>query len=218
MRLQTIILINRAPFERLEINFGNENIAILSGINGAGKTTVLSYIVDAFYELAKKAFHNEFEDKRNKYYRISSNLYSINNTAVSLVYLRFIKDDGFIADYVDIRGKCSAKEYDEYVVLSGKIPFSELENAVKKRGVKKHWSIDDNAEIENIFSTNLLSYFPAYRYEAPSFLNDPFSINLQFKKDSLFSGYLPNPIEVTSDLPQIANWMMDIVLDNELYK
>ena len=56
MRLKNILLINRAPFEHLELDFGDENINILSGINGAGKTTIISYIVDAFYELAKCQF------------------------------------------------------------------------------------------------------------------------------------------------------------------
>ena len=46
MRLQNIILINRAPFERLDINFDNDNVAVFSGINGVGKTTIISYIVD----------------------------------------------------------------------------------------------------------------------------------------------------------------------------
>lgn len=33
-----------------------------------------------------------------------------------------------------------------------------------------------------------------------------------------FSGYLPNPIEVITDLPQLANWLMDVVLDWQIYK
>ena len=61
MRLKDILLINRAPFSKLRLSFGSERIALLSGVNGAGKTTIISYIVDAFYELAKQGFHNEFE-------------------------------------------------------------------------------------------------------------------------------------------------------------
>ena len=44
----------------------NDRIGII-GENGAGKTTILSYIVDAFYELARNAFREEFEDKPNKF-------------------------------------------------------------------------------------------------------------------------------------------------------
>ena len=43
-------------------------------------------------------------------------------------------------------------------------------------------------------------------------------MELKYKYTSDFTGYLTNPIEVTSDLPQIANWLMDIVLDNQLYE
>ena len=34
IRLQKAIFHNRAPFEHLELNFGDENVAILSGIEG----------------------------------------------------------------------------------------------------------------------------------------------------------------------------------------
>ena len=68
------------------------------------------------------------------------------------------------------------------------------------------------------FSNSLMTYFPAYRYEVPSFLNEAYNFKLSFKKSSDFAGFLFNPIEVTSDLPQIANWIMDVVLDFGLYK
>lgn len=54
MRLKKAIFINRAPFDKLELNFDDSNLFLLSGVNGKGKTTILSYIVDAFYELGKK--------------------------------------------------------------------------------------------------------------------------------------------------------------------
>jgi len=51
----------------------------------------------------------------------------------------------------------------------------------------------------------------------PGYLNDPYQIKLDFRKQSDFSGYLPNPIEVITGLPQFANWVMDIVLDLRIY-
>ena len=217
MRLQKIIMINRAPFEHLELDFSDENVIILSGINGAGKTTIISHIVDAFYELAKKAYSNEFEDKPTKFYRVSSSLYSIRRSTTSIVYLRFQQDDSHNVDYVDITGTCDEKEYDAILSLPDRIPFSSIQSGLKRDGAIKHWSISDKTEIEKCFNNNLLTYFPAYRYEAPSYLNDPYDIQLSFKKEMEFAGYLPNPIEVTSDLPQIANWFMDVVLDRHIY-
>lgn len=218
MRLKNILMINRAPFERLELNLGDENIVLLSGINGAGKTTILSYIVDAFYELAKKSFHNEFEDKKLKFYRISSSMFSVDGTIPSIVYLRFLLEDGRFADYIDIRDNCTEEEYEALVTLPEKIAYSEIERKLKKNYFNKYWSISDEQAIFSIFSDTILTYFPAYRYETPYYLNDPYAIHLEFTKDLGFSGYLDNPIEVTSDLPDIANWIMDVVLDQDIYK
>ena len=218
MILKRILLLNRAPFNRLSLTLDNDNIAVLSGINGAGKTTILSYIVDSFFELARKAYNNEFEGRSNKFYRVSSDIYSMDNMLPSIVYMRFEKSDTTIVDYIDFRGKCSESDYNELINLPDKIPFSTIDNMAKKEDVVKHWSISNKSEIIDIFSNNLLTYFPAYRYEKPSYLNDPYSFEINFNKDSPFAGYLPNPIEVTSDLPQMANWIMDIVLDRQLYQ
>ena len=65
MRLEKVIMINRAPFDHLELDFGNESVTVLSGINGCGKTTIISHIVDSFYELAKKAYDNEYLIKKD---------------------------------------------------------------------------------------------------------------------------------------------------------
>ena len=94
MRLKKAIFINRAPFDKLELNFDDSNLFLLSGVNGKGKTTILSYIVDAFYELGKKGYYNEFASNHDKYYRISSGLYSLDNHVASVVYLRFVTIGG----------------------------------------------------------------------------------------------------------------------------
>ena len=218
MRLKKLVMINCAPFERLELDFGDENITLLSGINGSGKTTILSYIVDAFYELAKKGFENEFENKKTKYYRISSSLFSKDRTIPSIVYLRFLLEDGRFADYIDIRDACTQEQYDTLLDIPDKITYSNIEQQLKKQGVNKYWAISDKQEITNMFSNYIFTYFPAYRYETPYFLNDPYKFQLEFTKDMGFTGYLSNPIEVTSDLPDIANWIMDVVLDQDIYK
>ena len=218
MRLSSIFLYNRAPFDRLSISFDNENITILSGINGAGKTTILSYIVDSFFELAKNVYHNEFEGKTNKFYRLSSEMYSLENNKPSIVYLRFIDNEVKNIDYVDILGKLSEEYYDSLISLTDKVPFSIIEKELKQEDVIKHWSISNRNDIFTLFSDSLLTYFPSYRYEEPAYLNKPYSVDLSFNKEASFSGFLPNPIEVTSDLPQIANWIMDLVLDRQIYK
>ncbi|MBO4729533.1 MAG: AAA family ATPase [Spirochaetaceae bacterium] len=216
VRLQKAIFHNRAPFEHLELDFQDSNIAVLSGINGRGKTTILSHIVDAFYEMAKKGFINEFEGRTNKLYRISSSLQNIIIDKPSFVYFRFFYENK-ILDYLDVRNMCTEEEYNTAIPIEQKILYSSFQNNLEKSKVVKTININTESVI-SLFDTNLLTYFPAYRYEQPGYLNIPYKINLNFDLGNGYSGYLSNPIEVISDLPNIANWLMDVVLDIKLYE
>lgn len=217
MRLQSILLINRAPYEKLELQFDKENISLLSGVNGAGKTTILSYIVDAFHELAKKGYGNEYRGKSEDYYRVSSGLFSLNNNKPSIVYLRFVNHNSNI-DYIDIRGKCDQTEYDEIIPYTDKIAYAAFQMHLNNQNHVKYWSMQSEKDIVSIFSSNILTYFPAYRYELPAYLNNAYDFSLNYHKTMNYTGYLTNPIEVISDLPAIANWIMDVVLDWQIYK
>ena len=112
MHLETAIFFNRAPLENLRVDFLENGINLLTAINGKGKTTILSHITDAIYELAREEFQNSFEGKENKYYRISSSQQCLDPKKESFVYLRF-KDGGVNYDYVDYR-KGSEDQNDYY--------------------------------------------------------------------------------------------------------
>lgn len=217
MRLIELQIYNRAPFENLKLSMDDSKIFIFSGINGAGKTTILSYIVDAFYEFAKKGFINSFEGIKSKFYRVSSDLIAIDANKISFVYLRFEHNGEFI-DYIDVRHLNNEAEYNEVIQLENVIPYSKLKVEMNSNRVLKYFNVLDEAKVEKLFDNNILTYFPAYRYEQPAYLNDPYAVSLTFKKEMDFTGYLTNPIEVTTNLPEIANWIMDIVLDSVLYK
>ena len=211
--LEKIILINRAPFDKLNIDFNENEIAVLTAINGSGKTTLISHIVDAWYEMAKPHFPSEFEEKSNKYYRVSSPIYNLIQHQPSFVYIRFKSTDGDF-DYVDIRNNCTEEEYNEAIQIENKIPFNLIKPKLDKSNNLKLTSLNFKKEnAEKMFNNNLVTYFPAYRYEAPGYLNEPYKVNLDFTKLSGFIGYLNNPLEVVAVLPQLANWIMDIVLD-----
>lgn len=215
IHLLKAIFINRAPFDKLELDFYENEISVLSAVNGKGKTTILSHIVDAFHEIARPHFQNEYEGKENKFYRVSSAIHNLDVSKSSFVYLRFnLGEETF--DYLDIRNNCSEDEYNNAISIDDKIPFSQIQKNLKNQNYIKKVSSNLNKEkAEKIFHNNLITYFPAYRYEQPGYLNDPYKIKMNFKKESGFSGYLPNPIEILSGLPQLANWIMDLVLDNQ---
>lgn len=214
--LKKAIFVNRAPFERLELNFKEKGINVLAAINGRGKTTILSHITDSFYELARSSFSNEFKGIENQYYRYSSPIDVLKAQESSLVYFRF--KNGFKTwDYIDIRNNCTQEQFNELCKESS-ITYDEIKDTLANAGNIKKWSNNTEDEIISVFENNLITYFPAYRYEEPGYLNDPYKIELSFKKHLALSGYLPNNIEVVSDLRVLANWLMDLVLDDQLYQ
>ena len=216
--LKHAIFVNRAPFENLELDFKESGVNVLSAINGKGKTTILSHVVDAIYELAKPYFENEFEDKPNKYYRVSSKVFNLNMARASYVYLRFVyKENGHEEnwDYLDVRNKCTEEEYGRIINVENKIPYSQFSRSLNDNENVKVWCRAINAEkVRKVFNNNILTYFPSYRYETPGYLNDPYTFKIEHKIISGFTGYLPNTIETYCQFKNLANWLLDVVLDN----
>lgn len=217
MRVLEIQIYNRAPFENIHLVFGSNPVSVLSGINGAGKTTIISYIVDAFHEFAREEFTNSFKGKDRTYYRSSSGISVLHLEKQSFVYIRFNENDRLI-DYIDIRGiqQCTQEEYHSAIQIEDHIPYETIKSKFKAINLK-YFSSLGSEDTEALFNQNIMTYFPAYRYEQPSYLTDPYSIQLAFDVHDKISGYLPNPIEVTSDLKSVSNWIMDVVLDQQIY-
>lgn len=212
--LEKAIFINRAPFEHLELNFTEKGINVLSAVNGRGKTTILSHIIDALFEMARPVYSQEFEGIENKYYRISSSVYNIDMNKPSYVYFRFRNSkDSTFRDYLDIRNNCTEEEYNGAILIDNKINFRQIQESLKANLNIKYWSSVEDNKTKQLFNNNVLSYFPSYRYEKPSYLNDPYSITFDYKRVSLFSGKLPNPLEVVSDITDLSNWILDVLLD-----
>lgn len=217
--LETAIFNNIAPFNRLNLQFNSGEIAVLTSINGRGKTTILSYIADAFHEIRANYTRSISPNKDTSFYRLSSIIDNLNPQASSIVYLRFHVEGSTFLDYVNIRGQWSEKEYEEAILLKNKIPLSSLSEEIRLFQCAKRISQLSNPQfISGIFNKNIITYFPSYRYEKPGYLNDPYQVKLSFRKETSYVGTFANPIEVTSGLPALANWILDAVLDLANYK
>ena len=215
MYLEKIIFDNRAPFEHLEIDFKNSGVNVITAINGKGKTTILSHIADAFYELARPAYPQEFEGKENKLYRVSSSLYNITSSKPSIVYFRF-KDGEDKYDYIDVRDKCTKEQYDATIDVDNKIDYNNFQKRLTQQNFSKYWNVQNNDIRKKLFEQNVLTYFPSYRFELPAYLNDSYSNPLKYSIDSKFSGYLSNQIEIISDISSFSNWLLDVLLDMKI--
>lgn len=215
MYVQEIIFYNRAPFEHLHLNFDAPGVSVLTGINGKGKTTILSYIVDAIYEMARPTFPGSFVGKENKLYRLSSNTYNMDRSKPSFVYIRFI-DGNNNYDYIDVREELSEAEYNKNIPYPDKIDFKSIKEHIGDNGYARfmHKGLSSNV-IRKLFSNQLFTYFPSYRFEIPGFLND--SYKPQFTEDAPYSNEMKNLITILSRSEELSSWMLDIGLDSTLY-
>lgn len=218
MRIDRCLFVNRAPFkDDLEISF-QDGINVLCGINGRGKTTILSYITDAIFEMARVNYSGSFEGRETKYYRVSSGLHLMDSSKPGIVYIRF-KQEGALIDYIDVRGSLTENDYNRLVKYDGKIDFKKIKNGLDNSDTVKLFSCDDtDRRLKDAFTKNVLTYFPSYRYELPGYLNDPYKDDVTISNTRRFSGEMPNPIEVVSGLDELSSWILDIVLDWEVNK
>lgn len=216
MYIQDIIFYNRAPFENLHLKFKAPGVSILTGVNGRGKTTILSYIVDSFYEMARPTFPNSFKNREDKLYRISSSFYTLNAEEPSLVYIRY-RDHNNHFDYIDVRGNLDKSKYNEIINFEDKIDYKYIKDSVDNDGFARYLSKSlDNKTIKRFFQSQIFTYFPSYRYEMPNYIGPTYvsKINNSLK----FSYELQNPITVVSDLESLSSWLLDITLDRYVYK
>lgn len=218
IRVDRCLFVNRAPFkDNLEIVF-KDGVNVLCGVNGRGKTTILSYIVDALYEMARPNYQSSFEGKENKYYRVSSSSNSINPGSPSIAYIRF-KFDSMSVDFVEVIGNLSDADYESYVKLEGKVDYQKIKNGLSLNNSIKLISCGEtHKEIKEAFQKYVLTYFPSYRYELPGFLNDPYRFDIEIGNDARFSEELPNPLEIRTGLDDFSSWLLDVVLDWEVNK
>jgi hypothetical protein len=92
------------------------------------------------------------------------------------------------------------------------ITFSKINEKIKF-GQTKYCS-EAPETLKSIFENNVVTFFPSYRHEQPGYLSDQFKINIDYNMTNLLEGYLRNPIEVITNLPTLANWLMDVIIDN----
>lgn len=210
--IERIYFENRAPFDILDLNFDQREIAVLTATNGRGKTTILSHIVDAFHEFAKVGYDREFSSKPGAFYRTSTVLSNIKMSEPSVFYMRCRLDEEVI-DYIDHLGTLTEEHYNS-IPIDNKLPFAMVNQKKGTNGFVRYFTTS-KPKIHEIFDRNLCTYFPAYRFEKPGYINEVYDTKLSFGLDDTFNGYLNNPIEVVSGMPSFANWLMDVVLDQQ---
>ncbi|MBJ9422764.1 AAA family ATPase [Acinetobacter seifertii] len=218
MYLRNIHIRNIGPIEKLDLELelkedSNPKPVILIGKNGSGKTYTLSYIVDAFYELAKKQYNDVVKSSGmdSPYFRIISARDINTNTdgQSAAAYLRFFDDqEGQEIHYCEKIGNIGSAQ-GLLNLYGNKINGINSDN----NNDKKILATKEN--IDKIFA-NTINFFPSFRKIVPHWLNLDALTQEIFNIESKYAGDLGKEIMCVDTFQRNIQWMLDVVLDSAI--
>ena len=219
MYINRLIYENVGPIQRININMpfnedGTPKPVILVGENGSGKSTVLSNIVDSFFEFADLAYSNvkETDFSTNKlYYKTLSNIEINGKNNYMFTYISYNNDT--TTCYISKSGKITVEEIAKKYNI--RIP-SEM-----KRDEESYKSITrlNNKKIDEIWSSNVICYFAPNRYEKPLWMGDNYYEIDNFSHPQISERIirrLNNPIYVNNVNHINLQWILDVISDSRL--
>ncbi len=208
---------NVGPISKLDICFRKKDNGVpvplvIVGKNGGGKSILLSNIVDAFYELADKAYDNATESDGNghQYYK-----------EIALAQIKLGQDHMLAHIYFQ-----QAEKQIEYLFKSGELSFDKYEEI---RGVpikaQLNWNQESNfkkvlveeKDVRDVFEEDIVCYFGPNRYMKPSWMGDKYFSNYDIDTYSLrprYNRHLNNPITAVN-IPELTlQWLFDVITDS----
>lgn len=224
MRIKHIFNRNVGPIKSADIKFDinddkTPKPVILVGENGSGKSTVLSNIVDAFYEMAGSVYKNvrERDGDGYQYYKV-------------IIPSEINIDQDFMLSFIEF---CETDEEDivcQYVFKGGELKYDEF---IQETGIelknKQIWKNKDNIkgisvlkeDVEKNFETNVFCFFGPDRYEKPQWMGKKYysmtqSDNAHIMIEPRFSGTLYTPISVKDVTEETLKWLLDVIVDSRM--
>lgn len=217
MYLKNIFIENMGAIEKfslvendLFIN-GNPKPIILLGKNGTGKTTLLSSIVDALYELSSNCFQDVLPHVgiNRQYFKVSGSKNMRVDTQYAFSYVNFAIEKE-ILEYCDKNGDLDSVDIS---LATNNLISSHLKSNKGKQ--ISSFSQEQNDIFEKDFFTNSYCYFPSDRYELPYWINQSAISQIeQFKENQRVSQKLNRDILVRKSLDNIKSWILDVFLDS----
>ena len=191
---------------------GTPKPTIIVGENGSGKSTVLSNIVDALYEMAGKQFSNaqqrDDEGTGSQYYKIISGteIHSGKPYMVSFLLFKGINE----YQYSFMSGEVNTDAFAERFGIKKGIIHWDGEKHTKQISISR-----ENARDE--WASNVFCYFGPDRYERPSWMGGKYYKIEEFSHPSVkprWNGKLDNPISAKNVTASTLQWLLDIIADS----
>ena len=217
MYLKRLLEVNVGPIEKVEINAEfneekNPKPIVLVGENGSGKSTVMSNVVDSFYEIAGEYYGNVCalnESDIPIFYKILDENQRHNGEKYCFSYIQYDNE----IEYVYKVGELTNEEFNR--ISSSHTKFDKWDN---KGGIK-----DKNAvtlsKTKEAFSHSVICFMGPNRYEKPDWMPDAYFENPVREKAIIKNKpTLCNSISMMNLGQNINQWINNIVIDPESIK
>lgn len=206
---------NVGPLTDVRIEFpfssnGNPKPVILVGENGTGKSTIISNIVDAFFEIDAE-IHSDtrplIKNRSNQYFKIISP-FEIHHGASFMYSSISFK----VEDFLHYVFKCGNISFDDFVEQTGYCTSAKPweDKDVKKVDIYEVTKYD-------IWKNNVFCYFGPERYEKPVWMGNQYYQTNGFPSSSAndYRDNMPqNPIIVQNTVAENLQWLLDVIADS----
>ena len=220
MYAKRIQLSSYGPIADLEVSFpfvdDKPSPVLFVGENGAGKTIVLSHIVNGLIEAKGVAYPETPEVETGKVYKLRSGMYIRRNREYYYGRVDY-EDDHFISE---LQLRTNRENYEEVPDGTDDPRIVELWSMMDESDHSRHHSSfqSTNERIEDTrrkMRERCTLYFPADRFEEPAWLN---ALNLttqvQHTHDIAYEGHTVRKIIAISPLRANLDWLYDVVFDH----
>ncbi|MBU6467650.1 MAG: AAA family ATPase [Betaproteobacteria bacterium] len=214
MYLRTVTLKNTGPIESFDLTlpFQGEQPkpVLLVGKNGSGKSTAISFVVNALVGMKQHVF-DDIEVEKGRVYRIRSPL-AINGTA-EFYFARLAFDKGVVLTEWQLnRPKTEYADPSAMQALDpawDQLPAHETSFFNLNMG-----KLADARLMEEMLDKNCLLYFPADRFEPPDWLNiEDLSSDLKLPEPERMKGRTTRRIFSRNRLKPTLDWLNSVIFD-----
>lgn len=213
MYLKDIEIENNGPIDSIKENLpfhenGNPKPLLIIGKNGSGKSIFISHIVNALIS-SKQILYDDTDVEKGKVYKYRSPAYIKSGKSYSRSKLTF-EEDISLSEWQLDRTKTDYEEFYKHT------PINKEWNEIRANDASLFKSNFQNKiqKLKKSIDSNCLLYFPANRFEEPSWLNYD---NLTNKADYRFLNRTSNisnrQIINYSPLKDTQNWLLDLLFD-----
>ena len=214
MYLRSIHLKNTGPIQDLNLNLpfaeDKPKPLVLVGRNGSGKSTFISFIVNALVGL-KQQVYEDVEVDKGKVYRIRSPLGIHGDAHFYFARLNFDKSVSLIEWQLDKPKQQFAEQGDLQKIDPSwqQIPATELSFYSLPLG-----DLAQPHLLEDTITKTCQLFFPADRFEPPDWLNsDSLSTELKLPEPSRMKGRTERRIFSRNRLKPTLEWLNSVIFD-----